>query len=155
MELISHCIKKNPNKLEGRATFGMLIMLVVLSLLGWIYLTQASHVATTSRRIEELQIDKARLEQQNLELRVEIATLESVSRLAERAQELGFQTAALDDAEFLVAAVPAEPAAPVERLADGQGVVADAGARTHASWGNSWLEGMASQFTAWVQSESP
>ena len=86
MELISHCIKKDPNKLEGRATFGMLIMLVILSLLGWIYLTQASHVATTSRRIEELQLDKARLEQQNLELAVQIADLESVSRLATRAQ---------------------------------------------------------------------
>ena len=155
MELISHGIKKNPNKLEGRATFGMLIMLVVLSLLGWIYLTQASHVATTGRRIEELQLDKARLEQQNLELMVEIAALESVSRLAERAVELGFTTLALDDAEFLVAAVPDEPAAPVERPAGGQGVVADAGARSHASWGAGWLEGVASQFTAWVQSGAP
>ena len=156
MELISHGIKRNPNKLEGRATFGMLIMLVVLSLLGWIYLTQASHVATTGRRIEELQIDKARLEQQNLELMVEIATLESVSRLAARAQELGFRTVALDDAEFLVAAVPDVSADPVESPAGGLGTVADA--RDSQGTGvqsAGWLEGVAAQFIAWVQSESP
>jgi len=144
MELISHGIKRDPNKLEGRATFGMLIMLVVLSLLGWIYLTQASHVATTGRRIEELQIDKARLEQQNLELTVEIASMESVVRLAARAQELGFTAVALDDAEFLVAAVPSMAQVPAEPLDKGVGA---------QSVG--WLDNVTSQFAAWVQSESP
>ena len=148
MELISHCIKRDPNKLQGRATLGMLIMLVVLSLLGWIYLTQASHVATTTRRIEELQIDKARLEQQNLELMVEIADLESVSRLAERAKELGFTTVALDDAEFVVAAVPDVDLSHVALLGGDEGL--GAGAET-----KSWLDSVAAQFTAWVQSESP
>ena len=148
MELISHCIKRDPNKLQGRATLGMLIMLVVLSLLGWIYLTQASHVATTTRRIEELQIDKARLEQQNLELRVEIAELESVSRLAERAKELGFDSVALDDAEFVVASVPDVDLAQAALSAQDEG------------WGagdqsKSWLDSVAAQFAAWVQSESP
>lgn len=148
MEFISHCVKRNPNKLEGRATLGMLIMLVVLSLLGWIYLTQASHVATTSRRIEELQIDKARLEQQNLELVVEIAELESIERLSARAQELGFTTVALDDADFVVAAVPDVPQIPVELLSSDGGT----DDRTQAT---RWLDSVAAQFTAWVQSESP
>jgi hypothetical protein len=148
MELISHCIKRDPNKLQGRATLGMLIMLVVLSLLGWIYLTQASHVATTTRRIEGLQIDKARLEQQNLELMVEIADLESVSRLAERAKELGFTTVALGDAEFVVAAVPDVDLSRVALSGDDEEL--SAGAQT-----KSWLDSVAAQFTAWVQSESP
>ena len=101
MEFISHCIKRNPNKLEGRATAGMLIIFLVLSLLGWIYLTQASHVATTSRRNQELEAEKARLHQENMELMVEIAAYESVSRLAGRAQELGFVAIAPDDADFM------------------------------------------------------
>jgi hypothetical protein len=146
MEFISHGIKRDPNKLEGRATFGMLIMLVVLSLLGWVYLTQASHVATTSRRIEELQVDKARLEQQNMELMVEIAALESVSRLAPHAQELGFATVVLDDAEFVVAAVP-----DVVQLPDEASVGMDAD-RAQAT---GWLARVTSQFSAWAQSESP
>ena len=146
MELISHGIKRDPNKLQGRATFGMLIMLVVLSLLGWIYLTQASHVATTSRRIEELQRDKARLEQQNLELAVQIAAMESVSRLAERARELGFVNVALDDADFLVAAVPDEVQL-LEASEESESV-----ARSESA---GWLARVSSQFTDWVQSESP
>ena len=146
MELLSHCIKKDPNKLQGRATVGMLIMLVVLSLLGWIYLTQASHVATTSRRIEELQIDKARLEQQNLELMVEIAELESVGRLAARAHELGFTTVALDDADFVVAAVPDVAQVPFEA---GSEDGSDGQAQS-----KSWLDNVTAQFIAWVQSES-
>lgn len=146
MELISHCIKKDPNKLEGRATLGMLIMLVVLSLLGWIYLTQASHVATTSRRIEELQIDKARLEQQNLDLTVQIADLESVSLLAVRARELGFVAVALDDADFVVAAMPSEAQLSVE-------VPDETEVAQVQSTG--WLDSVTSQFTAWVQTGAP
>jgi len=146
MELISHGIKKDPNKLQGRATLGMLIMLLVLSLLGWIYLTQASHVATTSRRIEELQRDKARLEQQNLELAVQIADLESVSRLAERAGELGFVTVALDEAEFLVAAVPNEVQL-YEASEESESVAHSESA--------GWLARVSLQFVDWVQSESP
>ena len=69
---IAHCIKRNPNRLEGRATAGMLIIFLVLSLLGWIYLTQASHVATTSRRNQDLEAEKALLRQENMELMVEM-----------------------------------------------------------------------------------
>jgi cell division protein FtsL len=106
MDFISHCIKRNPNKLEGRATAGMLIIFLVLSLLGWIYLTQASHVATTSRRNQELEAEKTRLQQENMELMVEIAAYESVSRLAARADELGFVAVTPEDAEFLAVAAP-------------------------------------------------
>ena len=106
MEFISHCIKRNPNKLEGRATAGMLIIFLVLSLLGWIYLTQASHVATTSRRNQDLEAEKARLHQDNMELMVEITEYESVSHLAARAQELGFVTLTPDEADFMAVALP-------------------------------------------------
>lgn len=107
MEFISHCIKRNPNKLEGRATAGMLIIFLVLSLLGWIYLTQASHVATTSRRNQELEAEKTRLHQENMELMVEIAAYESVGRLAARAQELGFVAVAPGKADFVAISAPA------------------------------------------------
>ena len=106
MEFISHCIKRNPNKLEGRATAGMLIIFLVLSLLGWIYLTQASHVATTSRRNQDLEAEKARLHQENMELMVEITEYEAVSRLAGRAQELGFVAVAPDKADFVALSLP-------------------------------------------------
>jgi cell division protein FtsL len=159
MEFISHCIKRNPNKLEGRATAGMLIIFLVLSLLGWIYLTQASHVATTSRRNEELEAEKVRLQQENMELMVEIAAYESVSRLAARAHELGFVAVKPQDADFLAVADPA-PGMPQ----DAQDKVDQARAsdRRHnadalgpgSSWARSALGGVRSQFTAWVRAET-
>ena len=39
MDLISHCIKRNQRVLEGRATVGTLIILLVLSLLCKIVVT--------------------------------------------------------------------------------------------------------------------
>jgi len=139
MDLVSHCIKRNERILEGRATAGMLIILLVLSLLGWIYLTQAGHVATTSRRVQELDVEKRRLQQENLELRSEIAELDSVSRLAARARELGFAAVTLEDARFLV--VEEVPMVQSDVPAD-------------ASLVGRWLDNVTSQFTAWVQAEA-
>jgi hypothetical protein len=184
MEFISHCIKRNPNKLEGRATAGMLIIFLVLSLLGWIYLTQASHVATTSRRNQELEAEKVRLQQENMELMVAIAEYESVSRLAARAHELGYVAVTPKDADFLAVAAPAPSLSLGEqggnktsdgvvharvdagnarvdagnaRASDrgsGMGVGSGSAADTGASWARSALGGVKAQFTAWVRAET-
>jgi len=140
MDWISHCIKESRWKLGGRAVGGMLLILLALSLLGWIYLTQASYVATTGRRIQELEADKIRLQQENLQLMAEIAELESVTRLATRARELGFTVASVEDSEFLV-------------VADGSEVLAHA--PDNGSPVTRWWDGVASQFTAWAQVEAP
>jgi cell division protein FtsL len=137
MDFISHCIKKSRWKLGSRAMFGVLIILVAFSLLGWIYLTQASHVAMTSRRVQELEADKMRLQEENLQLMVEIAELESVTRLAARAEALGFVHMQAKDAEFLVIADP--------RL--GTDLLAEK-APTDGWWAN-----VAAQFTAWARLE--
>ncbi len=102
MDLIPHCVKKSRWKLESRATTVMLVVLGMLSLLGWIYLSQASYVATTSRHVQQLEAEKARLQQENLELMAEIAELESVTRLTARAREMGLVMVAPEDVEFVV-----------------------------------------------------
>lgn len=139
MDFVSHCIKRGRWKLESRATTGMLIILVVFSLLGWIYLTQASHVATTGRRVQQLEDEKARLQEGNLELMVEIARLESVTRLASRANELGFAVVLVEDAEFLFVA---------DQSPDPDNLPND------SSLAARWWDGIASQFAAWVRTES-
>jgi hypothetical protein len=161
MEFISHCIKRNPNKLEGRATAGMLIIFLVLSLLGWIYLTQASHVATTSRRNQELEAEKTRLHQENMELIVEIAAYESVGRLAVRAQELGFVALAPEEADFVAVAAPAPVALQDAHDNTAQARATDRQSSMNASgldatWTRSArlrsaLGDVKSQFTAWAR----
>ena len=138
MDMTSHCTKNSRWKLQGRSAIGVLLILVALSLLGWIYLTQASHVATTGRRVQKLEQEKARLEQENLQLMAEIAELESVHRLAARAAEMGFVVAAVGEAEFLVVADP--PPVHVAELGDG----------TPAT---RWWDNVTAQFTAWAQME--
>jgi cell division protein FtsB len=138
MDLISHCIKRNQRLLEGRTTAGMLIILVVLSLLGWLYLTQASYVAAVSRRVQDLEETEAQLQRENMELMAEIAQLESVSRLAKRAEQLGFVKVAPEEADFVL--VDAGPEIPEVALADSSPVTR-------------WLGSVSAQFAAWVRTE--
>jgi cell division protein FtsB len=139
MDTTSHCTRHSRWKLQGRSAIGVLLVLLALSLLGWIYLTQASYVATTSRRVQKLEREKARLEQENLQLMTEIAELESVNRLAARAAELGFVAAPIEESEFLIVAdmppvqISETDSAPVAR----------------------WWDSVAAQFTAWAQVQEP
>jgi cell division protein FtsL len=139
MDWISHCVRQSRWKLGGKSVGGVLLILLALSLLGWIYLTQASYVATTSRRIQDLEAQKLRLRQENLQLMAEIAELESVTQLATRAQELGFTTCYVEDSEFLVVA-------DLPRVQE------------HSPQDDSpmarWWGDVAAQFTAWTQVES-
>ncbi|MFQ5595009.1 MAG: hypothetical protein ACE5HA_12760 [Anaerolineae bacterium] len=74
--------------------------LVILSLAGLLYLTQASAVTTANYEIQELQREKQRLQRERDRLRAEIAALTSPQSVEARAQTLGFR--ASPPAEFLV-----------------------------------------------------
>ena len=97
-------------------------------------------MATTSRRVRKLEQEKARIEQENLQLMAEIAELESVYQLAHRAKELGFIQATLEEVEFLVVADTPPQAL---KFDENQARVAP------------WWDDVASQFTAWAQSVRP
>ena len=140
MDFISHCIKRSRWKLEGRATIGLVIILVAFSLLGWIYLTQASYVAMTSRQVQELEAEKICLQQENLELVTDIARLEAVTTLDARARELGFVPLVVEDADFLAIA----PLTQTEMDSPDEGTTAPR-----------WWDTVASQFRDWAQVRTP
>jgi hypothetical protein len=123
----------------------MLIIFFILSLLGWIYLTQASHVATTSRRNQELEAELDRLRRDNLELIEQIAEYESVSRLAAEAEEQGFVAVTPDEAGFLAVAAPA-PGVVLSPDSDTQDSVAQA----RVPDGESALGIVKFQFKSWA-----
>ena len=77
-------------RLERKAALGMLLILVTASLVGWLYLTQASSLTTISFQIEQLRAELSMLNQQNAQLELEIAGWEALPRIEERARELGF-----------------------------------------------------------------
>jgi hypothetical protein len=75
---------------EARITVGSILVVIVISLIGWLYLTQASQVMITGYRLHELEAEKTELERQNAWLRFQIAELEALPRAEARARALGF-----------------------------------------------------------------
>ena len=83
-------IRQLPWRLDSKTAIGFLLLLATFSLVGWLYLTQASAVTTTTYRIDELRVELDHLKNQNAGLVLEIAELEAVSRVEARAREIGF-----------------------------------------------------------------
>ena len=77
-------------RLERKAALGMMLILITLSLIGWLYLTQASSLTTTSFQIEQLRAELAAFKQQNAQLELEVAQWDALPRIEGRARELGF-----------------------------------------------------------------
>ncbi len=84
-------IRQLPWRLDSKAALGFLLLLATFSLVGWLYLSQASAVTTTSYRIDELRVELDQLKNQNASLSLEIAELEALSRVEARARDIGFE----------------------------------------------------------------
>ena len=77
-------------RIERKAALGMLLILITVSLVGWLYLTQASSIAATNFQIERLRTEVSWLNQQNAQMGLEIAEWEALPRIEQRARDLGF-----------------------------------------------------------------
>ena len=95
-------IRQLPWRLDSKAALGFLLILATFSLVGWLYLSQASAVTTTSYRIDELRLQLDHVKNQNAALILEIAELEALSRVETRAMVLGFQPAG--DVQYMTVA---------------------------------------------------
>lgn len=84
-------IRHIPWQLNSRSALGLVLLLALVSLVGWLYVTQASAVTTTSYRIDEFRMELDHIKNQNAALIMEIAELEALSRVEKRALALGFQ----------------------------------------------------------------
>jgi hypothetical protein len=92
-------IRQIPWRLGSRTALGVVLILMAFSLVGWLYLTQASAVTAASYHIDELRLGLGHINNQNAALILEISELEALSRVEKRALELGFQPA--NDVQYL------------------------------------------------------
>ncbi|MEW5957236.1 MAG: hypothetical protein AB1801_05910 [Chloroflexota bacterium] len=83
-------IRRLPWQIDSKAALGFILILATFSLVGWLYLTQASAVTTTSYRIDALRLELDQLKNQNAALALEIAQLEAMPHIEGRARELNF-----------------------------------------------------------------
>jgi hypothetical protein len=111
-------IRQLPWRVDSKAALGFLLLLATFSLVGWLYLTQASAVTATSYRIDELRLELDQIKNQNAALTLEIAQLEALSRVEARAREIGF--APTTNVRYLPVAnypLPLEPEEPTFAVA--------------------------------------
>lgn len=84
-------IRHLPWRLDSKTALGFLLILATFSVVGWLYLTQASAVTTTTYRIDELRLELDQINNQSTILALEIAQFESLSYIEKRALELGLR----------------------------------------------------------------
>lgn len=100
---------------EAQAALGWAIILILIAMLGAIYLSQTSRIATVGRRVQFLQEDLNNLKRENATLERQIAEAQSLERLQKEALRLGFFQASPEAIEYLVIEnYPAETAPTVE-----------------------------------------
>ncbi len=116
---------------EAQAAVGWGIILVLLAILGTVYLSQASRIAVSGRRVQIHQNELGNLKRTEADLEKKIAEAQSLEALQAKAQAMGFIQAQPENIEYLVipdypteTAVPpalftppeTEPALPVQTM---------------------------------------
>ncbi len=97
-----HALHRRPWRTQRQAFALAALSFVVALIIGALYLAQAAALSTTGRQLESLITQRNQIEQANEQLRAEIARLQSVPRLQDRARELGFVEAGRSDIEYLL-----------------------------------------------------
>ena len=137
-------IRQLPWQLDSKAALGFLLILATFSLVGWLYLTQASAVTTTSYRIDELRLELDQLKNQNAALALEIAQLEALPRIEARARELEFEPTT----NVLYLPVTDYPVSPAEETLPNVELIYTHEVRTASS---SWWVAMLDNLAAWLE----
>jgi cell division protein FtsL len=99
LQWVTHGIKRGRFEISPRTARYLSALVVVLTLVAALYLMLVSQTAARGRHIQQLQTELFRLRRENEQLEVELASESSVSRLWERAIDLGFAPA--EQVEFL------------------------------------------------------
>lgn len=98
---IEQALKQAPWRTQAQATSLLMIMLLVVVVIGAFYVAQASRTAAAGRRLQTLEGERQVLEQQNAQLRAEVAALRSVPRLISQAEAVGYHPATSSEVEYL------------------------------------------------------
>ncbi len=98
---IQHTLKQAPWRTQAQGTSLVMAVVVIVAVIGALYLAQVSRTATAGRRLQSLEAQRQVLEQQNAQLRAEIAALRSVPRLIAEAERLGYHAAGPDEVEYM------------------------------------------------------
>ncbi len=140
---LSHGFKRVPSLFEAQSALGWAVVLVLVTLVAVVYLSQASQTIASGFHIQQLAAELRELQKENTYLEAQIAAGQRVEKLTSKAIQLGFVHAGPEEIEYLVvdnyprtpgqatAQVPTEAVAAVGGLAD-------------------WWAGLTRAFTGWT-----
>ncbi len=122
---VLRAFRQAPWRTQTQAVAAWSVTLLIIAVIGGLYLAVASRAGTAGRDLQRYEAEKAELIQANDELRAKLAELRSITRLANRARELGFVPAQPDEVEYVavnnypvtVQAAPAPAPAPAATTA--------------------------------------
>jgi hypothetical protein len=138
--------RQAPWRTQTQATSLVLAVVVLFVVIGALYLAQASRTAAAGRSLLEMEAERQLLEQQNAQLRAEIAALRSVQRLTAEAEALGYHTADSTEVEYLLVRDVPLPAAPAPVLPPAEDESLTRYDETLESWLNQQLAAFREQF---------
>lgn len=150
---LQHTLRRVPWRDQTQTTAIAMLALIVAIIIGALYLAQAMTTATTGRQLEEMQAQRNRLQQENEQIRAEIAAYRSVPRLIERARELGFVFIDRSQIEYLLVEgyTPARPET-VAPLQEEPGLI-PVYDETFGGWLEQQWNALVSQFESWTGSD--
>jgi hypothetical protein len=99
---VQHALERSGWRPQRQVAWLVIFGIIITLIFGGAYLTQIANYATINREIVALIEQRDRLERENEAYRAQIAEFQTVPRLLERAQILGFRPATSADIEFLL-----------------------------------------------------
>ncbi len=93
--------RQAPWRTQTQAVAAWSVTLLIALVVGGLYLTVAARAAAAGRDLQALEARKVALIQENDLLRAQLAQLRAVTRLADRARQLGLTPARPDQIEYL------------------------------------------------------
>lgn len=151
---LQHALRRVPWRQQTQTTAIAVLVLIVAIIIGALYLAQAMTSATTGRQLEDMQAQRNRIQQENEQIRAEIAAYRSVPRLIERARELGFVFIDRSQIEYLLVEsyTPDRPetVAPLREEPE----LIPAYDETFGGWLELQWNALVSQFEAWTGSDA-
>ena len=94
--------RESPWRRQTHIVATLALLVVGLVAVGGIYLAEASRAATAGRDVQTLRAERDEMIRQNEMLRAQIARHQSVSILDQRARQLGFVPASIEQLEFIL-----------------------------------------------------
>ena len=139
-------------RFSGKSMGLSLLLLLLVSLIGSFYLSQASHTATAGLEVVRLAEQRERLRQDNAELRTQIARMQAASSIKERAEALGF--VASERTEYLVVDRPAGEPTQRETLDHAPGGERTLSKSDSGSSGLArWFDRLMAQLDSWMNTQ--